>query len=305
MVKKISIIGAGAVGSTLAFNILSRLNLKELVLVDISGGLAEGIALDLEDTRKFLNFSTYIKGTPKITHIKNSDIVVITAGVARKEGMTRLDLLKINAKIAKELSGKIKKLSPFSIVIVVTNPLDFITYIVTKETKFSRHRVFGMGSGLDTARLMNLLYKETKISVSSLRGFVFGLHSKDMIVSAERIKIEGEKINRYLSKEKIEKLKEEVKLRGAKIVSFLKTKSAYFAPSLAIYQLIEAIVKDKNEVIPVSVLLNGEYGVKDMCLGVPCIINRKGIDKIIEIELNETEEKAIKEAKKLFRECMI
>jgi malate dehydrogenase len=305
MIKKISIIGVGNVGSTLAFNILQRLDIKELVLVDISGDLAQGVALDLEDTRKFLNFSTEIKGTKNISAIRNSDLVVITAGITRKEGMTRLDLFKINSKIAKDLSLKIKKFAPFSIVIVVSNPLDFITYTVVKETSFSRFRVIGMGSGLDTARLINLLYKITKVSPLSLEGMVFGLHTKDMIVSLKRAKFGGENIEKFVSKEKLRKIEEEVALRGARIVSCLKNKSAYFAPSLAVYQLIEAIVKDKNEIIPVSVLLKGEYGVKDICMGVPCVINRKGVERILEIELDEKEKKKIKEAEEIFKKCMI
>ncbi|HIE36434.1 MAG TPA: malate dehydrogenase [Candidatus Omnitrophica bacterium] len=305
MVKKISIIGAGNVGSVLAFSILQKLDIKELVLVDISGKLAQGIALDLEDTRKFLNFSTQIKGTKNISAIKNSDLVVVTAGVTRKEGMTRLDLFKINSKIAKDLSAKIKKFAPFSIVIVVTNPLDFITYVVVKETNFSRFRVIGMGSGLDTARLINLLYKTTKICCTSLEGIVFGLHTKDMIVSLKRAKVNGESIEKFASLEKLKKVEEQVPLRGAKIVSCLKNKSAYFSPSLAVYQLVEAIVKDKNEIIPVSVLLEGEYGLKDVCLGVPCVINHKGIEKIIEMELDEREKKKMKIAQETFRECMI
>jgi malate dehydrogenase len=305
MLKKRSIIGSGAVGSSLAFNIICRLDIKELVLLDISSDLAKGVALDLEDTRGFLDFSTTITGTKDFSQIKDSDIVVITAGVARKEGMSRLDLLKINAEIAKGISYKIKKYTPNSIIIVVTNPLDIITYVVNKETKISRYKILGMGSSLDTARLFNLIHKETRLSTSSFGGFVFGLHSNDMIVSMRRIRNKEEPIYKFLEKNKIKALQERVRYRGGEIVGFLKNKSAHFAPSLSCYYLIEAIANDKNEIIPVSVLLKGEYGLKNICMGVPCVINKKGIEKIIEIKLAETEKKEIGKIKKLFKECMI
>ena len=281
MVKKISIIGSGAVGSTLAFHILSRLNIEELVLVDISGTLAKGVALDLEDTRGILGFTTKVKGTKNFAHIKNSDIVVVTAGIARKEGMTRLDLLKTNAKVARQVGGNIRKLCPFSIVIAVTNPLDLITYVLTKETKFPRTRVLGMGAGLDTSRMKNLLSQITGITPFSIEGYVFGLHSKDMIVSKERIRINGDNLSKFLSKEKIDGFTQRVQSRGAEIVANLKNKSASFAPSLAACKLLEAICNNKNEVIPVSIELNGEYGLKKACMAVPCVVNRKGVEKIV------------------------
>ncbi len=301
MVKKISIIGCGAVGSTFAFHLLSRIDLKELILVDTAGTLARGVALDLEDTRKFLGFSTEVVGTKSIARIKNSEIVVITAGVARKEGMTRLDLLKINGNIARQVSQSIRKLAPFSIVVVVTNPLDLITYIVVKETRFARERVMGMGSSLDTSRLFNIIYRRTGISTSSMDGYVFGPHSKDMIVSAQRVKIKGEPVDRFVSPQEWEKVKDEVKMRGAEIVKFLKNRSAQFAPSLSCAYLVESIVRGRNEIIPVSVLLKGEYGLKDICVGLPCVINRKGIEKVITPPLTSDEMNELKKLEDLFR----
>lgn len=303
-IKKISIIGSGGVGAGLAYNLISRLSFEKLVLVDIAKGLARGVGLDLEDTRGFLGFNTQIIGTEDFSKIKNSDIVVITAGIARKKGMSRLDLLKINASIAKETAKKIRRYSPGAIVIVVTNPLDVITYIVAKETKFNRKRVLGMGSSLDTSRLLNILHKRTKRSVSSMEGFVFGTHSKDMIVSPARISISGKSLAKFLKTKDIATVVDNVKLRGAEIVSFLKTKSAHFAPSLACCNLIEAIAHDKNEIIPVSANLNGEYGVKGVCLGVPCAINRSGIEKILPLKLTKKEKSQIQKAGKLFKECM-
>jgi len=302
MLNKVSIIGAGAVGSTLAFHLFSRLAFREIAIVDIATGLAKGVSLDIEDTRAFFNSPTQVTGTDDFCAIANSDIVVVTAGIARKEGMSRQDLLKINANVAKDVSSHIKKHAAQSIVIVVTNPLDLITYIFARETGFERSRVFGMGSSLDSARLLNILHQETKLSTSVLEAFVFGLHNNDMIVSGDRMCAKGESISKFLSKEAIKRVQDRTALRGGEIVSFLKNKSASFAPSSAIFRLIEAIYEDKNEIIPVSALLKGEYGFNDLCVGVPCLINRKGIDRIIEIELKEEEKEKFKKALELVKE---
>ncbi len=303
-IKKISIIGAGGVGSTLAFNVLAWLAPKELVLIDINEDLAKGVALDLEDTRGFLGFSTKVRASKNYSLISNSDIVILTAGIARRKGMTRLDLLRINSGVAKDVSKKIKKFASLAIVIVVTNPLDFITYVVTKETKFNRQRVIGMGSSLDTSRLLNILHKTTKASISSLEGFAYGPHSKDMIIPLQRIKVKGKGLTTVSKRLSPNQIRERTQLRGAEIVGFLKNRSANFAPALSCCSLIEAIVKDANVVIPVSVHLRGEYGLNNICLGVPCLINRKGVDKIIEMKLSADEKKELKKAEKLFKQCL-
>ncbi len=303
-VKKISIIGTGGVGSSLAFNVLAWLAPGELALVDISKGLAKGISLDLEDTRGFLNFTTRIRGGEDYSLIRNSDIVVFTAGIARKKGMTRLDLLRINSQVAKDVSQKIKKYAPAAIVIVVTNPLDFITYLIARETRFKRQRVIGMGSSLDTSRLLNILYKATKVPVASLEGFAYGPHSKDMIVPLQRIKVRGKQLSKVLKAKESRLIRERTQQRGAEIVGFLRNKSANFAPALSCCSLIEAIIKDANVIIPVSVRLRGEYELNNICLGVPCIINRKGADRIVETKLSVQEKKELRKAAKLFKQCM-
>jgi len=223
MPGKISIIGCGGVGANLGFNVISRIRPKELVLVDINLGLAKGVALDLEDTRGILNFSTKIKGTNNYSNIKNSRIIVITAGIARRPGMTRLDLLRTNTKVTSDISHKIKKFAPTSVVIVVTNPLDFITYVVTKKTGFSRKRVFGMGSSLDTSRFFNIISNKADIGSLSLSGFVYGSHSKDMIVEKTKLSVSGERIDKFIKNVDFLKLKKSVQLRGAEIVKNLKT----------------------------------------------------------------------------------
>jgi len=305
MVKKISIIGAGGVGSNLAFHILSRLDLEELVLLDINGNLAKGVALDLEDTRAFLGFSTTVVGTHKWERTKNSDIVVVSCGKARGEGQTRYDLLKENLRIAKEVASKIRRFSPFSIVIVVTNPVDFITYVIKKETGFERKRVMGLGGVLDRARLINLIYKETGLDVESLEALVVGFHSKDMIPLVSGMKARGINLEKLVERKKIEILKEKTKERGAEIVKFLKTRSAYFAPSLSAYYMVETVVRDKKRVLCVSVYTKGEYGLRNICVGLPCIVGRSGIIKIVEVDLSPQERKLLFEAEKLFKECMI
>ena len=304
MFGKITVIGCGSVGAHLGFNVLNRIKPQELVLVDINLGLAKGVALDLEDTRGILNFCTRIKGTDNYSNIKNSKIVVITAGLARRPGMTRLDLLKVNAKITSGISHKIKKFAPTSVVVVVTNPLDFITYLVTKETGFSRKKVLGMGSSLDTSRLFNIISNQLDMSSLSLGGFIYGPHSKDMIIPLQRIKVKGKGLTTVSKRLSPNRIRERTQLRGAEIVGFLKNRSANFAPALSCCSLIEAIVKDANVVIPVSVHLRGEYGLNNICLGVPCLINRKGVDKIIEMKLSADEKKELKKAEKLFKQCL-
>ncbi len=293
MVKKISIIGAGGVGSNVAFNILNNLKIGQLVLLDINQSQAEAVAYDLEDTRGILDFSTKIKGAKHYSQIKGSDIIVFSAGVARKRGMSRLDLLRINADIAKKSALEIKKYSPESIIITITNPLDIITYLILKTAKFSPKKVIGMGPSLDTSRLLNLLSKETKTAASSHQAFVFGPHSKDMIANLSQVCLKNKK-----------EVKNAVKYRGAKIVELFKNKSAVFGPSLACCRLIEAIAYNKNQLIPVSVLLDGQYGLKDICLGTPCLINEAGVNKIIETKTTRAEKNQLKKIQHSLKETL-
>jgi len=304
MVKKISVIGAGAVGSHVAYHCLCRFDLKELVLLDIAGDLAKGIALDLEDTRNFIGFTAEVKGTSKHQDLKDSDIVVITAGLARKEGMTRYDLARVNAKITAELSSQIKRFAPGAVVVVITNPADFITSVVQKETGFDRSRVIGMGSSLDSARFANLIHKQIKADPASIHALVMGLHSKDMVPLASRSTVKNLPLELMLSREKFSLLKEKVQLRGKEIVDHLKKGSAFFAPSLTCAQLLEAIVRDRHELICVSTLLKGEYGLDGVCAGVPCVIGRKGILNIVQIELSEEERQDLAKAGQFFKQCM-
>ncbi len=297
MIKKIAIIGAGGVGSALAFNLLERFPLESLVLVDIKEDRAKAVAYDLEDTRGILNFSTVIEGTSDYSLIKNSDIVVFSAGIPRRQGMTRLDLLKVNSGIAQSAASEIKKYCPKSIVIAVTNPLDVITYLILKKTRFSRQKVIGMGSSLDSSRLLNILFKDTGVSAASWQSFAFGPHSKDML-------IEFGSGSYPLNTAKLKAAEKKVKSRGAKIVNLLKDKSAVFGPALACSKLIEAIAFDKGHIIPVSVLLKGEYGINDVCVGAPCLIRRQGAVEIVKGLLTPAQKNKLKKVSFSLKETL-
>lgn len=292
---KISVIGAGNVGGLTAM----RLGLEELgdiTLVDKVSGLAKGKAFDLEDAEPILKYNYNIVGTESITDIEGSDIIVITAGLPRKPGMTREELCNRNGKIIREVSLEIKKLAPRSILIVVTNPLDLMTYLCLKTTNFKPKRVFGIGISLDTARFANLISKELNIPASDIEACVIGTHGKDMLALANFTTIKGVKLNKFLNDRKIEELVFKTVSRGAEIVSLLGSGSAYFAPSAAIVAIIKSIIKDEKRVHGVSVYLNGEYSIKDVCIGIPCKIGKSGIEEVIKLNLNSQEEEALRQS---------
>jgi malate dehydrogenase len=285
---KISIIGAGNVGGLLALRLL-EFNLGNILLVDIAEGLAEGKALDLEDTGAVYKYNYQIKGSKDIEEILDSHLVIITAGFARRPGMKREELLKKNALIAKEIALKIKKLCPNAIVLVVSNPVDIITYLVLKITGFLPNKVLGVGVNLDTARFINLISKELNIPCSEIESMVIGAHSEMMLPLERFTFIRGIPLNQFLDQDTIKRLKEETISRGAKIVSLYGSGSAYFAPSSATAEIVKTILKDEHRSLCVSSYLNGEYGLKDICIGVPCILGKNGREKVIELELSPSE----------------
>ena len=276
----------------------------EILLVDIVKGLAQGKCFDLEDCRPILKYNYNVEGTDDIQRIKDSDIVVITAGLARKPGMTREDLLNKNTQILKNICLNIKKLAPESIVIVVTNPLDAMTYLALKITGFRPHKVFGMGITLDTARFANLISKELNISPADIEAGVIGSHGEMMLPLPRFTNIKGVVLDEFLDEKKIKKLVVGTIDRGREIVSLLGSGSAYFAPSAAVTAIIRAIVKDEKRNLGVSAYLNGEYGLKDICIGVPCRLGRQGIEKIIELDLNKTELEAFLKSAESIREII-
>jgi malate dehydrogenase len=288
---KISIIGAGNVGSLTAMRIAQE-GLGEVLLVDIVKGLAQGKAYDMEDAQLLLKFNYKIRGTDDINQIKDSDIVVITAGLARKPGMTREELLSKNASILKDICANIKKLASQSIIIVVTNPLDLMTYFTLKQTAFKPQKVLGMSLTLDSARFANLISKELNVPVTDIDALVIGSHGEDMLPLPRLTNIKGVSLDEFLDESKASSLIQKTIGRGAEIVSLLGSGSAYFAPSAAAASLVRVIAKDEKRTVGVCAYLNGEYGLKDVCIGVPCRIGRQGIEKVIELDLNKAEKEA-------------
>jgi len=285
---KISVIGAGNVGSLAAMR-LAQSFLGDILIVDIAKGLALGKSLDLEDARPILSADYNIQGTEDIGKIKDSDIVIITAGLARKPGMAREDLLLKNSQILKDVSLSIKSLSPDAIVVVVTNPLDLMTYLVLKMTGFKKNKVLGMGISLDAARFANIIAAEFNLSVNEIEAMVIGAHGEAMLPLPRYTKVRGVSLTEFAEKEKIDSLVNKTIGRGAEIVAALGTGSAYFAPSAAITQIASAIIKDENRVIGVCAYLGKEYGIEDVCIGVPCRLGRNGIQDVIELSLSKEE----------------
>jgi len=285
---KISIIGAGNVGAISAMRI-AQCGLGDVVLVDIAKGLAKGKALDLEDARSILKINYNVQGSDDISAIRDSDIVVITAGLARKPGMTREELLAKNSQILKEVCLSIKSLAADSVVIVVTNPLDLMTYLALKVTGFSKNKVLGMGISLDASRFANLISEELNLQPADIDAVVIGSHGEGMLPLAKHSKIKGVSLEKFLNKEKIASLVDKTVGRGAEIVAFLGSGSAFFAPSAAVTEVVKAVAKDEKKILGVCAYLSGEYGIKDTCIGVPCRLGKTGIENIIELDLSEEE----------------
>lgn len=288
---KISIIGAGNVGGLSAMR-LAEERLGDVFLIDIAKGLAQGKVLDLEDARPILKYNYNLQGTGDIEAIKDSQIIVITAGFARKPGETREDLLAKNSAVLKDISLKIKNLSPKAIVIVVTNPLDLLTYFTLKITGFKPNKVLGMGISLDAARFANLISRELKISPVDIEACVIGTHGEGMLPLPRFTNVKGVALVEFIDEKKIDELKKRTFDRGKEIVSLLNSGSAYFAPSAAIASIVKIIVKDEKRTVGVSAYLQGEYGAKDICTGVPCRLGKGGVEEIIELDLNQQEKKA-------------
>lgn len=288
---KISVIGAGAVGATLAQRLFET-GIADVVLVDILKNVAQGKALDLTDAASLTGSEKTIIGTDNYRDIEGSDFVVITAGLPRKPGMTREDLISKNAAIVKDVSAKIKAHAPASIVIVVTNPLDTMTYLALKATGFDKSKVFGMAGVLDGSRFIALIADELKIHRSSIRTCVMGSHGDTMVPIVSKTFVKGKPLTDLLSKEKIDAIVKRTCDRGAEIVTLLGTGSAYYSPSASVVQMIMAMIDDIGEVLPASAYLGGEYGLSDICMGVPCRFDRRGLVEVVKIEMSEEEKAA-------------
>ena len=294
---KVSIIGAGAVGATLAQRVLES-GIADVVLLDIIKNMAVGKALDLLDASPVVGHERTIVGTDDYKDITSSDIVVITAGLARKPGMTREDLIAKNARIVKDVSENIKRYAPDSIVIVVTNPLDTMTFLASKATGFKRGKVFGMAGVLDASRFVYLIASELKVPRSSVQAYMLGSHGDTMVPVLSKTTVSGVPVSKVIHKERLDAIIKRTCDRGAEIVSLFGTGSAYYSPSAAVFRMISAVLKDSKEMLVASAYLKGEYGLNDIAIGVPCKIGKGGIEEIVELELSEEEKAAfLKSAK--------
>jgi malate dehydrogenase len=293
--KKITIVGAGNVGATAAHWAAAK-ELGDVVLVDIIEGMPQGKALDLMEAGPMEGFDVNIIGTNDYEATKGSDVVIITSGIARKPGMSREDLLNTNKQIVQSVVEQVVKYSPKCILIIVSNPLDTMTYLALKTSKFPRSRVMGQAGALDVARYESFIAMELGISVEDIRAMLLGGHGDDMVPLPRFSTINGIPVMDFLSKEQLDKIVERTRKAGGEIVALLKTGSAFYSPSLGAVMMAEAILKDKKRIIPSCVYLEGEYGLKDICFGVPVILGAKGIEKIIELKLNDEEKAAVKKS---------
>jgi len=297
---KISIIGAGAVGATAAHWAAAK-ELGDIVLFDVVEGLPEGKALDLREAGPLEGFDSVVVGTTDYDKTAGSDVVVVTAGVPRKPGMSREDLLNTNRKIVETVVKEATKRSPKAFLVMVTNPLDTMTYLAKSVSGFPRNRVLGQAGILDSTRFRSFVAWELGVSVEDTQALVLGGHGDQMVPLPRYCTVSGVPITDLLPKAKIDQIVERTRKGGGEIVALLKSGSAFYAPGAAAIQMVEAILKDKKRILPCSAYLEGEYGLKDICFGVPVKIGAEGIEKIVEVPLNETEKEEVKKSAEAVR----
>lgn len=293
---KITVIGGGNVGATVAHIITQKQLANELVIVDVVEGMPMGKALDMYESTPIEGSDTKVIGTNGYDETAGSDIVVITAGLARKPGMTREQLQETNAEIVKTVTASVVAKSPNAILIVVSNPLDVMSYVAYKVSGFPRERVMGMAGILDTARYRTFIAMELGISVKDIQALVLGGHGDSMVPLVSYTTISGVPITQFLDQATIDRIVKRTRDGGIEIVNYLKTGSAYYAPAAAAVEMVEAVVKDKKRILPCSVLLNGEYGITGTFTGVPIMIGKKGVEKIIEVKLTPEEKSAFEKS---------
>lgn len=290
---KVTVVGAGNVGATTAHILANKELANELVLVDIIEGIPQGKALDMYESTPVERTDTRIIGTNGYEETKNSDIVIITAGLPRKPGMSRDDLLAKNTEIVKSVTEQVVAQSPKSILIVVSNPLDVMTYVAYKASGFEKHRVMGMAGVLDSARFRTFISMELNVSVEDISAFVLGGHGDSMVPLPRYSTVAGIPLPDLMDKETIDRLVQRTRDGGIEIVNFLKAGSAYYAPASSSVEMAEAIIKDKKRILPCAVWLEGEYNLKDVMVGVPVKLGKKGVEEIIQIKLNPDEQEAL------------
>jgi len=308
MKKKITLIGAGQIGGTLA-HLIAIKQLADVVLFDVAAGLAKGKALDIAQSSPINEFNINLSGTDNYEDTRNSDVIIITAGVPRKPGMTRDDLLGINLKIIKQVAEGIKKTSPNAFVICITNPLDVIVMALQKYSGLPKNKVVGMAGILDSSRFIYFLSQELKVPVKKIKSFVLGGHGDSMVAMLGSTEVDGKKISDLvkkgkISKEKLDQIVDRTKKGGAEIVKYLEKGSAFYAPAASGVEMAECYLKDLKKQLPCAVYLNGEYNTKDIYAGVPVILGSNGVEKIVELELTTEEksnfEKSVESVRELF-----
>jgi malate dehydrogenase len=288
MRKKISLIGAGQIGGTLA-HLISIKELADVVLFDVADGIAKGKALDIAQSTSIDGLSINLIGTNNYEDIKNSDVIIITAGVPRKPGMNRDDLLETNLKIIKQVAEGIKKNSPNAFVICITNPLDVMVMALQSYSGLPKHKIVGMAGILDTSRFKYFLSQELKVPVKNIESLVLGGHGDTMVPMPNHTKVNGKSLNQLIKKEKLNSIIDRTRKGGAEIVKFLQKGSAFYAPAASGVEMAESYIKDLKKTLPCAAHLNGEYGVKNLYAGVPVVIGKKGVEKIVEIKLSDKE----------------
>ena len=308
MKKKITLIGAGQIGGTLA-HLIALKELGDVVLFDVAAGIAKGKALDIAQSSPVDGFNINLSGTDNYEDTKNSDVIIITAGVPRKPGMTRDDLLGINLKIIKQVAEGVKKTSPDAFVICITNPLDVIVMALQKYSGMPKNKIVGMAGILDSSRFIYFLSQELNVPVKKIKSLVLGGHGDSMVAMLDFTEIEGKKINELIKmgkikKEKIDEIIDRTKKGGAEIVKYLEKGSAFYAPAASGVEMAESYLKDLKKQLPCAAYLNGEYDTKNLYAGVPVIIGKQGVEKIIELDLSEEEknnfEKSIQSVRDLY-----
>ena len=303
-VGRITVVGAGNVGATCAQRLAEKELAREVVMIDIAEGIPQGKGLDQRESAPIEGFDSMVTGANDYEPARGSEIVIVTAGIARKPGMSRDDLLRTNADIVRGVAREIKRVAPESIIVMVSNPLDVMAYVAMKETGFPKQRVVGMAGVLDTARYRSFIAMELGVSVEDIQALVLGGHGDTMVPLTSYTNVGGISLTQLMKQDRIDALVDRTRKGGAEIVGLLKTGSAYYAPASAAVQMAEAIVKDKRRILPCAAWLEGEYGLEGLFLGVPVKLGAGGVQQIIEVELTDEERAALKQSADAVLETM-
>ncbi|HUL50190.1 MAG TPA: malate dehydrogenase [Gemmatimonadales bacterium] len=304
MLNKVTVVGAGNVGATAAQRLAEKSVARMVVMVDVVEGLPQGKALDQWESGPIEGFDTRIVGSNDYSPAAGSEVVVVTAGIARKPGMTRDDLTRTNAGIVKKVAEEIRRHCPQAIVIVVSNPLDVMCWVVREVTGFPRERVLGMAGVLDTARFRAFLAEALHASVADIEAMVLGGHGDTMVPVLSSASISGIPVTNLLDAPTLEKIVQRTRDGGAEVVALLKTGSAFYAPSAAVVQMVEAIALDRHRILPCAAWLEGEYGLRGMFVGVPCKLGRRGLEAVVQISLSQAEQAALIQSAEHVKETM-